>query len=240
MDCSGNPWLQGLIGLSRGANRISLPSGSVRLVDGHKPTWGRAEMALPAPLALLEYLIENIAEEDAVRSRDTGLVRSKRLALARRDQKTVMEGLSALRSSRLERQWFVLEGRSRPDATFEMPEAVLVIEGKRTERRCTSKTKWMGTRSQLLRHMDAALEYFSGKEIFGLVIVEGDEPNPLTPSQHWHDELDAQRSTEMLAASLPHRSPHERSSIGRGVLGVITWQAVCKENRIPWPPDLAS
>jgi hypothetical protein len=55
----------------------------------------------------------------------------KRQALARQDADMIAEALRQLRAGRRGREWFVLEGASRPDATFEMPDAVLVIEGNR-------------------------------------------------------------------------------------------------------------
>lgn len=192
---------------------------------------------LPAPLALLEYLVQHVTEEQVASSRDTGAVRDKRRALARRDPHTIAEAQQFLRRGRFGRHWYVLEGPSRPDATLEMPDAVLVVEGKRTERSCTSTTKWMLSRSQLVRHMDAAQEVFPAKRVLGLLVVEGNAgSNPLTPSQHWRDQSDAQHSEQMLARSLPHRTPTEREHLARGVLGVATWQAMCAQNGIAWPP----
>jgi hypothetical protein len=118
-----------------------------------------------------------------------------------------------------------------------MEDAVLMIEGKRTERSCTSVTTWMGMRSQLVRHMDAAMERFPGKRVLGLLLVEGEGgPEAIMPSAHWIAESNAQHDFAMLASSLPHRSPIDRSQIASGILGVATWQAVCKQNSIPWPP----
>jgi hypothetical protein len=221
---------------SRSAN-VRLESITPRLVPGHRPTWGRQERVLPAPLTLLEYLVQHVTEQQVESSGDVGAVRDRRHALARHDSHAVEEALNLLRSERFGRHWYVLEGRSRPDATLEMPNAVLVLEGKRTERTCTSTTKWMRLRSQLVRHMDAAQDAFPTKRILGLLVVEGDaSSNPMTPSQHWRDQSEAQHSTEMLEQSLPHRTPIERKQLADGVLGVATWQAVCAQNGIPWPP----
>lgn len=207
------------------------------LVTGHRPTWGRAELALPAPLSLLEYLVESITMEQVTRSADKGLTRRKREGLARKDAAIVAEALQALRSGSRGRKWYVLEGPSKPDATLQMEDAVLVVEGKRTERSCTSKTTWMGTRSQLLRHMDAAMDRFPGKRILGLLLVEGDGGTEArVPSPHWVAESKAQHDPAMVASSLPHRSLGERSAFAAGILGVATWQAVCAQNSIPWPP----
>jgi len=159
-DASGRRWLPGLFRLGSRSAGASLESLTPRLVDGHRPTWGRDELALPAPLALLEYLVKHITEAQTASSGDVGTVLDNRQALARGDPERIAEALRALRLGRRGRQWYVLEGDSRPDATLQMPDAVLVTEGKRTERSCTSTTKWMGTRSQLVRHMDAALQAF--------------------------------------------------------------------------------
>lgn len=236
-DRSGATWLPGLLSLgSRAAEVFAAPPLST-LVTGHRPTWGRAELALPAPLSLLEYLVKNLTTEQVGKSAGKGLVRKKREGLARRDVATVTEALQALQTSGRGRKWYVLEGPSKPDATLETEDAVLVVEGKRTERSCTSKTTWMGTRSQLLRHMDAAMDWFPGKQVLGLLLVEGDGGSEARiPSPHWVAECKAQYDPAMVASSLPHRSLGEKSTLAAGILGVATWQAVCAQNSIPWPP----
>jgi len=132
---------------------------------------------------------------------------------------------------------FVLEGESRPDALLETDTYVICIEGKRTEAVCTTHTTWMRTRSQLVRHMDAAIEAFPGKRVLGMLIVEGDgDATATTPSAHWQTECAAQTESTMLLDSLPHRNAIQREQIARGIVGVTTWQAVCQRFRLPWPP----
>jgi hypothetical protein len=83
--------------------------------------------------------------------------------------------------------------------------------------------------------MDAALEHFPSKAIFGLLIVEGDGgAGAVSPSQHWSDECTAQYHPLMLADSLPHRTAIDRQLLAAGVLGVTTWQAVCAATNVPW------
>jgi hypothetical protein len=84
--------------------------------------------------------------------------------------------------------------------------------------------------------MDAAVEAFATKAVFGLLIVEGRETDPLVPSPHWISQCAEQYAPKMVAGSLPYRSVEERSKIAGGVLGVVTWQAVCDRFGIPWPP----
>jgi hypothetical protein len=239
-DPSGAGWLPGLLQLGSRASEIPAPIGPYGLVPGYLPTWGRTELSLPAPLALLQYLVRNVSLDRVATSGDTALVRDKRTALARGDPSTRSEALGALSKGRRGRHWYVLEGQSRPDATLVLVNTVVVIEGKRTERSCTCKTKWMGVRSQLIRHMDAATDYFPDKQVLGLLIVEGDGgAEAVAPSAYWEAQSQAQYTPKMLIDSLPHRSTPERNKIKDGILGVATWQAVCEQNSLPWPPAKA-
>jgi hypothetical protein len=236
-DPTGLSWLPGLIQLGSRSSAVSVDLSTLRLIEGHRRTWGVDELALPAPLGLLEHLVHTITVQQVAAKGDSGFVLARRQALANRDSDTIKAALGLLRSGKRGRQWFVLEGPSRPDATLETTKSVLVIEGKRTERGCTSTTKWMSCRSQLVRHMDGALEYFPGKRIFGLLLVEGDRgDDPETPSVYWGQESESQCSDETLATSLPHRTSDQRTALMGGILGVATWQAVCARNGIPWPP----
>jgi hypothetical protein len=200
-------------------------------------TWGNEELSLTAPKALLRHLARHVAipenpEEDVSRE-----VVRKRRALSRRDPAILAEALARIETGPWARKWYILEGPSRPDATLEMPHAVIVIEGKRTEAATTSKTTFMPIRSQLIRHMDAAMERWPEKEIFGLLIVEGQGgADAVEPSAKWRELSTAQTGPELLMASLPHRSAEERRPFTARDLGVTTWQAVCKEFNIPWPP----
>jgi len=233
-DARGAGWLPTLLNVGQHGGQSN--HGPL-FVEGHAPTWGRQELSLPAPLGLLEHLITTITVDQVESSGDKGPVLALRRKLASRDPETVETALREVRAGSRGRKWCVLEGPSRPDATLEMSKSVLVVEGKRTERSCTSKTKWMRSRSQLLRHMDAATERYPNKRILGLLIVEGDGgADAIEPSEHWRREAAAQTAPTMLESSLPHRAPDVRKQIAAGILGVITWQYICAVHRIPWPP----
>jgi hypothetical protein len=152
-------------------------------------------MALPAPRGLLEYLVQNITLEQVAKSGDTGYVRKRREALARRDAGAITQALQEIRAGHtLRRVWYLLESDSRPDATLEMERHVLLVEGG------------------------------------------AGGSDAIQPSAHWVAESRAQDGSEMLFSSLPHRSPSEQSALAAGMLGVATWQGLCAQNGIPWPP----
>ncbi|HEX3233491.1 MAG TPA: hypothetical protein VHR41_04810 [Gemmatimonadales bacterium] len=153
-----------------------------------------------------------------------------------RDADTVAQALKSLQERRAStRAWYVLEEPSQPDVYLDSADAVIVIEGKRTETGPTTSTAWMSVRHQMLRLLDAAWDHRQGRRIYGLFIVEGGERGVTSaePSSAWHEAVELTISDEVLKGSLPHRSPEERSEIASALLGVTTWQAVCDEFQIP-------
>lgn len=238
-DPSGARWLPALIGLGSRAGQFPAPEGPHRLIPQHAATWGKDECSLPAPKALLKHLVQIVTPEQVNASGAKGETRAKREALARRDASVVHEAIAHIDAGHLGRKWWVLEGPSCPDATLEMPNAVLVVEGKRTEATTTSKTTWMQGRSQLIRHMDAAMERWPEKQVFGLLIVEGNGGSEaVEPPAEWLKMSKDQTLEGMLKSSLPHRSTAERERIASRDLGVTTWQAVCQQFGLAWPPGI--
>ena len=166
----------------------------------------------------------------------------ERTKLANEDRETIDLALRLIRERPASRKWYLLEGESCPDAFIQTDTIVLVVEGKRTERTCTESTKWMDSRSQILRHMDAALEIAGHRKVLGLLIAEGPKTNKgLRPSKHWSDQEKAQTTQAMIESSLPHRTAEQQALIAGGFLGVTTWQAVCSKLGLGWPlvPDAA-
>ena len=50
------------------------------------------------------------------------------------------------------------------------------------------------------------------------------------------DQSNGQVAAKTIADSLPHHDAHTRAQLASGFLGVTTWQRVCKEFSISWPP----
>jgi hypothetical protein len=234
-DESGHSWLGALMALGSRSEVVSTVPPSPGLVKHHGKRWGANEMPLPAPRALLEHLVMNLDAPLVNACSDSGDTLTKRRMLAARDEATIAAGIAALRAGHRGKSWFILEGDSKPDALFESEDVVLCVEGKRTEARCTTSTQWMRKRSQLVRHMDSAMARFPEKRILGMLIVEGDgDADAIVPSEHWRNESKAAYEPSMLAASLPHRTATERALLRDGILGVTTWQAVCRALDIDW------
>jgi hypothetical protein len=237
-DATGRTWLLPLLRCgSRSTGRLSGITSST-LLACHPRWWGKNERRLDPPKALLRWLVANAcapASDDFWGGRAT---RTKRELLVKRDPGTISEALRLLgETSSTFRKWYVLEGRSQPDAFLETDTLLVVIEGKRTERKATAVTTWMSSRSQMLRHMDAAWEIRGGKRVLGLMVVEGrGGAEAVAPDDHWLIEANAQVLEATMAKSLPHRGVSDRHQIAEGFLGVTTWQRLCAEFGLGWPP----
>lgn len=188
--------------------------------------FGANERRLPAPRALLEWLIRNVSprELDPTLS---DLARTKREALFRREPATMEEALRLIAAGQVTRGWHVFEGPTAPDAYVETPDAIIVVEGKRTESGPTLDTEWMSGRHQMWRHIDAAWEIRGERAVFGLFVVEGDSSGELSPQ--WREASRATWAEASLTSSLPHRSPEQREQLRACFLGVTTWQRVVRQ-----------
>lgn len=234
-DRCGASWLECLLRLGTRADVAAIPKDFGVLVPHHPSWWGpKSECRLTPPLKLLKWLVCNISCESVSKSGDKCEILRKRQKLACGDPEVLSEALRRLEAGETKSgrgRWWVLEGPSSPDAFLETNTLVLVVEGKRTEKSITTKTKWMGKRNQLIRHMDAAWEVAEGRAVLGLLLVEGKVNDPMSVPKKW-----LQADTDLLVPSLPHRSGEVRQKIENGILGVATWQRVCYEFNITWPP----
>lgn len=225
-DPTGRTWLPDLLGLVN-------PDTQHAFGKLEEAKWWPLEKALSPPTGLLRYLVNNLAmpSDDKAWGRD-GATAERRRRLVARDPVTISEALTLLGSKqRVGERWHILEGTSYPDVYLRTVEAVVVIEGKRTEKRPTRSTRWMHDRHQMLRHLDCVYEVLGGRRLLGLMIVEGVQDEHPPPS--WQDYLTELRSDTTLEKALPHRSDTERKFIRESILGVTTWQALCYRLQVP-------
>jgi hypothetical protein len=228
-DPTGRDWLSRLLQLPQRFDgvEVPLPDTPTEIVEHG---WHPKERIIPPPAALLRWLVERDPAQWPPEFRESGKTGiPKRDDLFAGDAKTRQEALQLLEAAP-ERAWYVLEGPTHVDAYIETKDLVVVIEGKRTERAPTTRTKWMETRHQMLRNLDAVWD--SGKRACGFFVVEGAGDSTAIP-QKWEQFARETVSTEALAGSLPHRSDDERGAIAEAFLGVTTWQRICEEFGIP-------
>lgn len=180
------------------------------------------ERGLHPPVSLLSWLIRHPDAWPPGLDSEGEERRSLRVG----DPPAVELALAGLRRGCPDRSWFILEGRTYPDALLETPDALIVIEGKRTEPGPTTHTTWMPGRHQIWRHIDAAWEIRGRRQVFGFFIVEAE--NGEIPDV-WIEAARCTLEAEVLRGSFPHRSADEVAELRRCFRGVTTWSQVCQE-----------
>ncbi len=218
-------WVRKLLSLAEGGH----PSAGVRseldlsCVQGH---WAPNELALRPPVSLLSWLIRNANGLDLSNNEST-----ERRLLYKGDQVTISRALQLLRTENANRGWYVFEGPTYPDAVIETPDAIVVVEGKRTEPGATTKTTWLPGRHQIWRHVDAAWEIKGRRTVYGLFVVEsGGE----AVEDAWQKAAKYTLANDTLDASFPHRGKAERDDISKSFVGVVTWRAICSAFALPY------
>jgi hypothetical protein len=220
----GRDWLPQLLSLPNVCGKHSaIQSGNLTLLEGY---WEPHEKCLKPPVSLLSWLIRN---PDRLVKNDFNSEHRKRLANG--DPETVDSALTLLRSEDVSRAWYIFEGPTCPDAYLVAGDALVVIEGKRTERSATVDTSWLHGRHQIWRHLDAAWEIRGKRAVYGFFIVESENPDGSVP-EAWQRVTQECLHTDALASSFPHRSASEVQGISRCFLGATTWQRVCGQFQI--------
>lgn len=233
LQSAGEHWLRRLLGcVTHGAPDASPVSAVGQPIPGglHFGGLARKEKRLAAPPSLLKWLVRN-AKAPAMMPKMSAAVRSRRQALFDRDASTIDDAIARIDAGLLTRGWHVLEGPTAPDVFIETDDALIVIEGKRTEAGPTTSTTWLPGRHQMWRHIDAAWEIRGTRQVYGFFIVEGDASGAVP--HRWQMAAKDTWSDAALKSSLPHQSPAEREQLRRCFIGVTTWQQVVREFALP-------
>jgi hypothetical protein len=218
-------WLQKLISLPTGGSPVALPPGCRFSID--ECCWGNNEKKLDPPVALLSWLIRHPRPVSAKLSVNDDKAKKRQELLTGR-QELVLEALSLLRHNPTREDWHIFEGQSQPDVYIQTPDLIVIIEGKRTEKKPTTSTKWMTGRHQMLRHIDCAWEIAGSRKVIGFFVVEGNSGSCDVPPE-WIQFSQQTVTPEAIASSLPHRGPEEQLEIAKCYAGITTWQRVCSE-----------
>jgi len=138
--------------------------------------------------------------------------------------KKAREIIEAGRHSRQEK-WAYFEGETRPDLFIENHEHIIIVEGKRTESHTTSAVEYLKSRSQMVRHIENAIEYCHGeKKVIAFYIVDA-ECNYLKQCEK--DALIKELNSETIT-----KTSDQIDVISSSFYGYTTWQAIGKKLNI--------
>lgn len=117
-------------------------------------------------------------------------------------------------------KWWLLEGASRIDCALFTKNALIFIEGKRTERNASRDVSWYSGRHQVLRNLDCARAMATAlnRDYYVMLITN---PN--------HAQIGAEVvRPEVVARSLPHLNGL-CDEVLRHYLGCTTWDKLVSE-----------
>jgi hypothetical protein len=178
---------------------------------------------------LLAWLIENVENPSGRSLSANPEVARRRERILQRDPATMTEALRSLEQNGRAGAWCRFEGPTYPDVVIETSDALVIVEGKRTERGPTTHTTWMPGRHQMLRHLDAAWEIRGRRSVYGFFVVEAEPGDHGKVPARWVQAATATVSDDAVTDSLPHRSREEGAGIAAALVGITTWQGIVAE-----------
>lgn len=211
-------WVRVLLEASRfGHPSCSIPTGADLTFENGE--WGDAEHGYAPPKSLLRWMVSH---PKRLRQKTSNV--SERNDLLEGNAKRLAEAIEKIDRWNGDRSWFVLEGTTYPDAVITTPDALVVVEGKRTESGPTTKTSWLEGRHQMWRHIEGAWQVKGTRDVFGIFIV--DSPTEQLPTK-WQAAAAAALAVSAIESSFPHRTFEEREALARCFRGIITWRSAC-------------
>lgn len=138
------------------------------------------EKSLPPTKEHLLNIIEKIENDKKFRNSISNKAinnsisenKEKRKLLFNLDKETLKNAKDTICSNRV-RGWNIFEGISKPDLFIENKDFILLVEGKRTEPSTTKSVTYLKNRSQIIRHIENALNYCKRrKKVIAFYIIE--------------------------------------------------------------------
>jgi hypothetical protein len=232
---SDDQWVRGLLDLAADRGDRRWHTQDLRVIERHHHAPPGAdtpkEKGLAPPDTLLAWLLDHFTRPKGDKY-GSGEVGDMRRLLAEGDADTMAKARAGLARSRRGKAWYILEGQTSPDVYLVTRDALIVVEGKRTEAGPTTSTTWMAGRHQMLRHIDAAWEIRGDRSVYGMFIVEA-LPGTDDVPELWQQAAKDTCSDAAIQSSLPHRSLADQEGIRRAMVGVTTWQRIVSTFHLP-------
>ena len=186
------------------------------------------EKSLPPTIEHLSAIIDLIISDETFRE----YVKTKDTSTS--TNKILRESLYNLKPEILEKAkchfepWNSFEGPSYPDLFIENENNIIIIEGKRTEKNITKSTKYLVHRSQMIRHIENAIDYCQGKKrIIAFYIIE--------ETCYHKEECTREFFKESIEKETIKKNNKLKDDICNSFYGYTTWQKIAKVLNIEYP-----
>jgi hypothetical protein len=228
-DPSGRSWLLPLLKL--GTRAALIPP---ELDPGFLLSPPAFEFPAAPPRRFLRFLLENpgllAVPRESVWSKWSPETRRKRRAFLAGDASVRQEGLRCLEQANdlSRRLWWRFEGMTSVDCALFAQNAIVFIEGKRTEEGPSREVTWWSGRNQVIRNVECVLEQgrATGRANAFVILIVDEEH--CTAGSSRARSAEAAASEESIRASLPHLGPAERTELMNHYLGWTSWQAIVR------------
>jgi hypothetical protein len=124
------------------------------------------------------------------------------------------------------------DGAPGPNVLLVTTRVITIIEGRRAASNEAESPAREALR--LLRNLDALYDMARGRFLSGLFIVEEDNSGVEALEALGAACHTVVANPRTLTKWLPHRQPAQRREIAGALLGVTSWQRVCRELAVPW------
>ncbi|MBC8383548.1 MAG: hypothetical protein H8E22_07090 [Candidatus Cloacimonetes bacterium] len=131
-----------------------------------------------------------------------------------------------------EREWYILEGNTFPDIFIKTEDSIFIGEAKRTEKDITTKTRWLGQRDQLIRHIDSLLD--QSKPIYSFYILEKKE----FLKGLYKEKMEFYKKKEYFELNLKHRSNSSIDRAFNSFIGYAFWDDIAINFGINFPDKI--
>lgn len=200
--------------------------------------YGENEKKIPPSKFLLIWMLQNLDKLNKIDNYGVDKIDSKnylkRKNLFSGDIKTINEGIKLILSkSKLpERSWYIFEGNTYPDIFIETENSIFIGEAKRTEKDITTKTKWLGQRDQLIRHIDSVLD--QSKQIYSFYILEKNEYF----KGYYKERMGLYDKRDYFKLNLKHRDDLLIDKAYNSFIGFVFWDDIAELFGISFPDKI--
>lgn len=197
--------------------------------------YGDNEKKIPPSKSLLIWMLQNLNDLNKVDNFGAVNINSetykKRRQLFAGDTKLVDEAINLIQAKSIlpQRKWYIFEGNTFPDIFIETTDSIFIGEAKRTEKDITTKTRWLGQRDQLIRHIDSLLD--QPKMIYSFYILEKEEYS----KGSYIERMELYSKKDYFNINLKHRDDSIIERAVNSFIGFVFWEDIADNFNIHFP-----